>query len=30
MSTSHTPAHSDTFTIPVGPLHGALEEPMYF
>jgi Ni,Fe-hydrogenase III large subunit len=30
MSTSHTPAHSDTFTIPVGPLHVALEEPMYF
>lgn len=27
---TNTPVTSDTFTIPVGPLHVALEEPMYF
>jgi Ni,Fe-hydrogenase III large subunit len=27
---AHTPSVPDTYTIPVGPLHVALEEPMYF
>ena len=25
-----TPAHSDTYSLPVGPVHVALEEPVYF